>query len=134
MVAPGRIELPTPGFSVLCSTDWATEPNIYFFIKKMAVPTRFEPAIFCVTGRRVNPYTTEPFYLINSRLFKYTKNLILLSSTLLIFLIFFNYLVNLYDKTKQKNIIVTAVIKSKLKLNLGINAGIEPITKPIIIL
>lgn len=100
----------------------------------MAVPTRFEPAIFCVTGRRVNPYTTEPFYLINSRLFKYTKNLILLSSTLLIFLIFFNYLVNLYDKTKQKNIIVTAVIKSKLKLNLGISAGIEPITKPIIIL
>ena len=26
MVAPGRIELPTQGFSVLCSTDWATEP------------------------------------------------------------------------------------------------------------
>ena len=26
----------------------------------MAVPTRFEPAIFCVTGRRDNHYTTEP--------------------------------------------------------------------------
>ena len=67
MVAPGRIELPTPGFSVLCSTDWATEPTsilfFAFFIKKMAVPTRFEPAIFCVTGRRDNRYTTEPLWL-----------------------------------------------------------------------
>ena len=27
MVAPDRIELSTPGFSVLCSTDWATEPH-----------------------------------------------------------------------------------------------------------
>lgn len=26
MVAPGRIELPTHGFSIRCSTDWATEP------------------------------------------------------------------------------------------------------------
>ena len=50
-----------------------------FFIKKMAVPTRFEPAIFCVTGRRVNPYTTEPLKLF-SKLFKYTKNYIVLSS------------------------------------------------------
>ena len=24
------------------------------------VPTGFEPAISCVTGRHVNPYTTEP--------------------------------------------------------------------------
>ena len=28
---------------------------------KMAVPTGFEPAIFCVTGRRDNHYTTGPF-------------------------------------------------------------------------
>ena len=28
MVAPGGIEPPTRGFSVLCSTDWATKPNI----------------------------------------------------------------------------------------------------------
>ena len=55
MVAPGRIELPTPGFSVLCSTDWAIEP------KKMAVPTRIELAISCVTGRRDNRYTTGPY-------------------------------------------------------------------------
>ncbi len=27
----------------------------------MAVPTRFELAIFCVTGRRDNHYTTEPW-------------------------------------------------------------------------
>ena len=27
MVPRGRIELPTQGFSVLCSTDWATEPD-----------------------------------------------------------------------------------------------------------
>ena len=53
MVALGRIELPTQGFSVLCSTDWATEPH-------MAVSTRFELAIFCVTGRRDNHYTTRP--------------------------------------------------------------------------
>ena len=28
--------------------------------KKMAVPKGLEPSIFCVTGRRVNHYTTEP--------------------------------------------------------------------------
>ena len=55
MVAPGGIEPPTPGFSVLCSTYWAIEPY-----KKMAVPKGLEPSIFCVTGRRVNHYTTEP--------------------------------------------------------------------------
>jgi hypothetical protein len=27
----------------------------------MAVRTGFEPAISCVTGRHVNPYTTGPF-------------------------------------------------------------------------
>ena len=29
----------------------------------MAVPTRIELAIFCVTGRRDNRYTTEPIWL-----------------------------------------------------------------------
>ena len=57
MVASAGIEPATQGFSVLCSTDWAMEP------KKMAVPTRIELAIFCVTGRRDNRYTTGPFWL-----------------------------------------------------------------------
>ena len=30
---------------------------------QMAVPTRIELAIFCVTGRRDNRYTTEPLWL-----------------------------------------------------------------------
>ena len=54
MVAQGGIEPPTQGFSVLCSTNWAIEP------KKMAVLTRIELAIFSVTGRHVNHYTTRP--------------------------------------------------------------------------
>ena len=48
MVASAGIEPATRGFSVLCSTDWAMKPQ-------MAVPTGFEPAIFCVTGRRDRP-------------------------------------------------------------------------------
>ena len=48
MVAPAGIEPATQGFSVPCSTDWAMKPKI------MAVSTGLEPAIFCVTGRRVN--------------------------------------------------------------------------------
>ena len=32
---------------------------------RMAVPTGFEPAISCVTGRHVNPYTTEPTMEVN---------------------------------------------------------------------
>ena len=47
MVAPAGIEPATQGFSVPCSTDWAMKPY-------MAVSTGLEPAIFCVTGRRVN--------------------------------------------------------------------------------
>ena len=54
LVAPAGIEPATHGFSVRCSTDWAMKPN-------MAVPTGVEPAIFCVTGRRDNHYTTEPW-------------------------------------------------------------------------
>ena len=30
-------------------------------LPRQTVPTGFEPAIFCVTGRHVNPYTTEPY-------------------------------------------------------------------------
>ena len=48
LVAPAGIEPATQGFSVPCSTDWAMKPKI------MAVSTGLEPAIFCVTGRRVN--------------------------------------------------------------------------------
>ena len=48
LVAPAGIEPATQGFSVPCSTNWAMKPNI------MAVSTGLEPAIFCVTGRRVN--------------------------------------------------------------------------------
>ena len=57
MVASIGIEPMTQGFSVLCSTDWAMKPN------KMAVPTRIELAIFCVTGRRDNRYTTGPIII-----------------------------------------------------------------------
>ena len=56
MVASGGIEPPTQGFSVLCSTDWAMKPI------KMAVSTGLEPAIFCVTGRRVNQLHHETNY------------------------------------------------------------------------
>ena len=100
----------------------------------MAVPTRFEPAIFCVTGRRVNPYTTEPHNLFVQGSLSILKIICYCQVPSLIFFIFFNYLVNLYDKTKLTIITVIPVIKSKLKLNLGISAGIEPITKPIMIL
>ena len=65
MVAPAGIEPATQGFSVLCSTDWATKP------KKMAVPTRIELAIFCVTGRRDNRYTTEPSFGCGGRIWTY---------------------------------------------------------------
>ena len=48
--------------------NWTTDTRIFspllyrlsYEAKKMAVPTGFGPAIFCVTGRRDNHYTTEP--------------------------------------------------------------------------
>ena len=46
MVVPAGIEPATRGFSVLCSTDWATEP--------LAVWTGLEPATSAVTGRHSN--------------------------------------------------------------------------------
>ena len=41
---------------------WSFNPLLYqlSYQGKMAVPTGIEPAISCVTGRHVNPYTTEP--------------------------------------------------------------------------
>ena len=57
-MARDRIELPTPWASIKCSTNWATEPSEYYI--HLTVPTGIEPAISCVTGRHVNPYTTEP--------------------------------------------------------------------------
>ena len=53
MVPRDRVELPTHGASIHCSTNWAIKA-------KMAVPTGIEPAISCVTGRRDNRYTTGP--------------------------------------------------------------------------
>lgn len=51
VVARDGIEPPTHGFSVRCSTNWATEPSIHL---KMAVRTGLEPATSCVTGRHSN--------------------------------------------------------------------------------
>ena len=36
-------------------------PGLNMFLYKTTVSTGIEPAIFCVTGRHVNPYTTRPF-------------------------------------------------------------------------
>ena len=43
---------------------WSFNPLLYqlSYQGKMAVPTGIEPAISCVTGRHVNPYTTEPYF------------------------------------------------------------------------
>ena len=59
MVLRDGIEPPTRGFSVPCSTDWATWA-------KMATSIGFEPTIFAVTGRHVNRYTTRPFYTLRA--------------------------------------------------------------------
>ena len=59
MVAQGGIEPPTPGFSVLCSTYWATEPQ---FIK-LAVWTGLEPAISSVTDWHVNQLHHQTIWL-----------------------------------------------------------------------
>ena len=66
MVAQNGIEPPTRGFSVLCSTNWATGP--FLLKKRLADHTGIEPVIFSVTGRHVNRYTNGPssqrFYII----------------------------------------------------------------------
>ncbi len=43
-----------------CNIHCITYDRANFLLKKMAEPTGFEPAISCVTGRHVNPYTTVP--------------------------------------------------------------------------
>ena len=70
MVARAGIEPATQGFSVLCSTDWATEPSI-----KMAVPTGLEPAVSSVTDWHVNHYTTEPLMVAEEGLEPTTSGL-----------------------------------------------------------
>ena len=74
VVPRAGIEPATQGFSVLCSTDWATEP---LFL--MAVPTGLEPAISSVTDWHVNHYTMEPFYGCGGR--TWTNDLRVMSPT-----------------------------------------------------
>ena len=64
MVAWAGIEPATHGFSVHCSTNWATEPQ-------MAVPTRLELAISSVTDWHVNHYTMEPLIGCGRRTWTY---------------------------------------------------------------
>ncbi len=52
------IEPATLALARRCSTAEPRPQNIIEV--KMAEPTGFEPAISCVTGRHVNPYTTVP--------------------------------------------------------------------------
>ena len=59
VVAQAGIEPATQGFSVLCSTNWATGP----LDKKVADHMGIEPTIFSVTGRHVNRYTNGPHCL-----------------------------------------------------------------------
>ncbi len=73
MVAPAGIEPATQGFSVPCSTDWAMKPN------NMAVSTGLEPAIFCVTGRRVNQLHHETTFGCGKRI--WTSDLRVMSPT-----------------------------------------------------
>ena len=41
---------------------WSFNPLLYqLSYRAITVPTGIEPAISCVTGRHVNPYTTEPY-------------------------------------------------------------------------
>ena len=54
LVPRGGIEPPTRGFSVLCSTDWATEASLSQFKIKMAIRMGLEPTTSSVTGWRSN--------------------------------------------------------------------------------
>ena len=56
LVLRDGIEPPTRGFSVPCSTDWATWAN-------MATSIGFEPTIFAVTGRHVKPLHHEAIHI-----------------------------------------------------------------------
>ena len=55
MVPQGRIELPTPGFSVLCSTNWATEAHFKWRFRRDSNPR----SPVWQTDMLTN-YTTEP--------------------------------------------------------------------------
>ena len=46
---------------VLYQLSYQAILKMVYFIRKPTVSTGIEPAIFCVTGRHVNPYTTRPF-------------------------------------------------------------------------
>ena len=83
MVPARGLEPPTYWLQVSCSTNWARpaclngsgqsrtadtwsfNPLLYqlSYWTIMAVPTGIEPAISCVTGRRVNRYTTGPLVI-----------------------------------------------------------------------
>ena len=57
------LEPATHWLKVNCSTNWANESYIFLWIVPQTirtVPTGIEPAIFAVTGRRDNRYTTGP--------------------------------------------------------------------------
>ena len=55
------LEPVTLWLKVKCSTNWANESLTFIEIfSTSTVPTGIEPAIFAVTGRRDNRYTTGP--------------------------------------------------------------------------
>ena len=80
----GRFELPNPKERIYSPPRLATSLSLRFIkwlgtesnrrhfelqsnalpteLPSHTVPTGFEPAISCVTGRHVNPYTTEPVW------------------------------------------------------------------------
>ena len=81
MVVPAGIEPATRGFSVLCSTDWATEPSwrsgrgsnprpppwqggilnqLNYQTKKMVEPRRIELLTSCVQSRRSPSWAKAP--------------------------------------------------------------------------
>ena len=66
MVEGGRFELPNPKERIYSPPRLATSLPLHYLVVllKMAVPTGFEPALSCVTGRHVNRYTTGPYNII----------------------------------------------------------------------
>ena len=60
-----RIELPTTAWKAVALplnyTRIMKHNALRFILLKKTVRTGFEPAISCVTGKHVNPYTTGPY-------------------------------------------------------------------------